>query len=300
MFDIIPNTISNDSVSLFLRNEISATVVADTQKTDFSAFEFLATDSSRLFFDVDTTAIAVQSSHIGFQGVALPFSTFAESMIFLIFLGCFFLFSIIFNREGVALTGNFRNIFSSGSRYHTSIYKEQITTTEIWGEVFLMLQSAVVFSIVLFVFSWDKGLSVMPQKYYYLFFAGAFLGLSAFLGLKYLIYKAIGSFMFTSEMNQWIGRYFWIVELLGILCFIPAMFFVYLQEYREVALIVLFGIFLASRLVVVVTLLIFFVKNKIGILYFIVYLCGVEIAPYLIIYKGAVSFQNIIGSIGLI
>lgn len=300
MFDILPDTIPVDSVSLYLRNEIPTEVVSDTLKTDFSAYEFLATDSTKLFFDIDTTAVASRLPNIGFEGLSLPFSTFAESMLFLVFLGCFLIFSIIFSREGTALMGNFRNIFSPASRHHTSIYKEQITTTEIWGEFFLILQSAVIFAIVLFVFSWDKGLSGMPQKYYYLFFLASFLGLSAFLGFKYSIYKTIGSFIFTSEMNQWIGRYFWIVELVGILSFIPAMFFVYLQEYKEIALIVLISIFLLSRLVVLISLLIFFVKSKIGFLYFFVYLCGVEIAPYLFIYKGAISFQNIIGSLGLI
>lgn len=299
MFDIIPDTITSDSLSFFLKKDTSA-VVSDTQKVDFSAFEYLTTDSSRLFFDIDTTAVAVQSSHSGFEGIPLPISTFTESVIFLIFLACFMLFSLVFSREGTALIGNFRNVFTSGSRRHTSIYKEQITTTEIWGELFLIFQAAAIFAIVLFVFSWDKGLSAMPQNYYYLFFGGAFLGMGVFFGLKYVIYKIIGSFVFASEMEQWIARYFWIVELLGVLSFFPAMFFVYLHEFREVALIVLLVIFFISRLVVLVTLLMFFVKHKIGFLYFIVYLCGVEIAPYLFLYKGAVSFMNIIGSIAFI
>lgn len=300
MFDTIPgNNIVADSVSFFLRNDIPVKVVADTQQADFPMFEYLATDSTKLFFDVNSTTLTTHFSQTGFQGVALPFSPFIGSVIFLIFLACFVIFSIVFAREGTALIGNFKNIFLFGNRHHTS-YKQQITTSEVWGEVFLILQSGIIFAIVLFVFSWDKGLSDMPQKSYFLFFVVALLLLAVFLGLKYVIYKAIGSFMWAKEMNRWIGRYFWIVELSGILSFFPAMFFVYIHEFREFVLVLLLVIFLAVRIVVITSLLMFFVKKKIGFFYFIVYLCGVEIAPYLFIYKGAVSFMNIIGSIALI
>jgi hypothetical protein len=42
-----------------------------------------------------------------------------------------------------------------------------------------------------------------------------------------------------------------------------------------------------------------FVKNKIGFLYFIVYLCGIEIMPYFLLYSGLISLITVVGSIVL-
>jgi hypothetical protein len=42
-----------------------------------------------------------------------------------------------------------------------------------------------------------------------------------------------------------------------------------------------------------------FVKNKIGFFYFIVYLCGIEIMPYFLLYSGLISLITVVGSIVL-
>jgi hypothetical protein len=46
----------------------------------------------------------------------------------------------------------------------------------------------------------------------------------------------------------------------------------------------------------VVEILNIFVKNKVGWFYFFVYLCGTEIAPYLLFYKGVLSLISIAGN----
>ena len=59
--------------------------------------------------------------------------------------------------------------------------------------------------------------------------------------------------------------------------------------------VVLF-LFFINRLLVIISVLNIFVKNKIGAVYFFSYLCGTEIAPYLLFYKGVVSIINIAGN----
>lgn len=295
MFQLFPDTTSLNTVPFFLKEPVIVSPNNTLQK-DFSTFEYLSTDSTRLFFETDTALTTViETSQTGFQGVPLPFPISAQTIVFFLFLLCFVLFAFVFKREGTAVMGNFYSIFSSGNRHRESIYKGQVTATETWGEVFLMFQAMTILSIILFAFSWNSGLAGMSLKNSLYFLGGAFVLLGLFFGLRFLMYKAIGSFMFSLHINAWIERYFWIVELMGVLSFLPAMFYVYVHEFASIALFVLFALFILSRLVIIVLLLIFFVKNKIGILYFIVYLCGVEIAPYLFVYRGAISIMNIIG-----
>lgn len=293
MFDTIPDIAPTDTLSFFLKRDVPS-VGVDAQPIDFSCIDFLKTDFAGILSDAGA---AVYPAFTGFAGTALPFSPLVQSIIFLLFLACLFVFSIVYRNEGNALVGNFKNIFSGANRRQTSIYKHQITTAEIWGEFFLIFQTVLILSVVIFIYLWDVQLSLLPLQTCALAFGGIFVGLALFLGFRFVLYKLIGGFLPGSEMKQWIARYFWIVELSGILIFIPALFFVYVREFQNVALLVLAGIFLLSRTVALITLLIFFVKNKIGILYFIAYLCAVEIVPYLFLYKGAVSLMSIIGSI---
>ena len=77
--------------------------------------------------------------------------------------------------------------------------------------------------------------------------------------------------------------------------FIPALFYIFTPQYRIISIAVLILLFIISRIGLIWEALSIFVKNRIGFLYFIVYLCAVEIAPYFLLYKGALSIMNIVG-----
>jgi hypothetical protein len=100
-----------------------------------------------------------------------------------------------------------------------------------------------------------------------------------------------------SDMKRWINRYYRLVELMGILLFLPTLFYVFMPELRnDIAMFFLF-IFIMSRIAILFGLLNIFVKNKIGGFYFFVYLCGTEIAPYILFYKGVLLFISLAGNI---
>lgn len=298
MFDPFFNTPA-DSVPFFLREDTLLCQPSGSAGTRFESFEYLRTDSVAIFFAPDTVSASSGLPVSGYEGVALPLPQFEGSVIFLVFAFCFLVFAFFFNREGAALRGNFKNILSFNNRRKGPIYKEQITATELWGELFLILQTILIAAIVTFTYLWDNELPVLSPRYYYLFFAGILLLLLLLMWLKYLVYKSIGTFFLHLEMDDWIDRYLWMVEMIGIVCFIPALIFVYLQEFRDFMLIVFVFVFFVSRLIIAGGILNIFVKNKIGFLYFIVYLCGVELVPYLLLYKGAVSLISIVGDIVL-
>lgn len=295
MIDTIPYL--TDSIPFFLeRKELVR--IPETVHPEFGGYFVFHTDSASIFL-AQNNALPVEKTapFLGNMGVALPFPQFELSIIFLLFLASLLLFAFVFSREGSALMGNFKNILSRGNR--SVSYKEQITTTEVWGEFFLVMQACLIISIVLFVYLWNNQLLFYAGNTHYYIFAGIFLLLGLFVGIKYLIYRTIGAFFLEKDMQNWIEKYFWILQLLGLVLFIPALFFVYLPEYRHIVLMVFLAVFAVSRLVIAFWVFSIFLKNKIGIIYFIVYLCGVEIAPYLLFYKGAISFVNFVGNIAI-
>ncbi len=242
MREFIPDTIQG-SVPFFLKAE-ELPLRPDSLPVNFGRYEFLPTDTHRIYFDVDSlAATGIHPFHAGIAGTAMPFSPWVESVIFLLFLICFVIFSLVFRREGVAFMGNFRNIITLGKRT-ASGYKEQVTTTEVWGEFFMIAQTILVITILLFTYSWDRGLSSFSLTEYFLFFAGVFSVLAALVGMKFLMYKTIGTFFLKNDIKNWTSRFFRLIEFVGVISFFPAVLYVYLHELRDIILIILLIVFL--------------------------------------------------------
>ncbi|MDO5523551.1 MAG: DUF4271 domain-containing protein [Bacteroidia bacterium] len=270
---------------------------SDSIGVGFSSFEHVPTDSTRLFFDVDTVAVVSSAEQMmpGFSGTLMPFSQTIQSVFFLFFALCFVILAFWFNREGPTLVANFKNIFSGGTRSR-SIFKEEITTSGAWSEVFLVFQTVLIAAIVVFVLSLNRDISGLPMEKAVFVFLAIFLGMLLFIVVKYMVYRLI-DYIFTEwGINEWTDKYFRVVELAGLLIFIPAMFFVFVPEYTRAALFLLIIIFFIITLVVFWNLLNIFARNKVGLLNYLLYLCAIEIVPFFLIYKGVVYLVNIAGN----
>ena len=226
----------------------------------------------------------------------MPFPPLIESFFSLILFTCFFLFSVAFRHESMELLVGLKNTVLFRNR-KTTIYSEQVSPFKIRGNFYLIFQTVLIISvIVLFFFLQNEWQVLAFQETFFLFF-GILLTASLLLGLKYLMYKMIGTFFLREEIGDWITRYFWIVKALGFLLFIPTIIYIYIGELRNFALITVVIIFFISRILIFAELLNIFVKNKIGFLYFFVYFCGTEIAPYILYFKGVFLLTKIVGSI---
>lgn len=290
---LIPDTIQ-DSLSFYLRAE-EQPVLKDPFYLNFGSYEYLPTNPQGVLFAPDSATFEMFSPTFGNEGLMFSFSPIVSGTLFLMFLLCFVLFSVIFSKEGVALSGNFSNIFSLGKRSSKG-FKEQVTTTEIWGEFFMIFQAILLYTIFSVTFLQEKVLLSFSLGSYISSFLGVFLVIAILLGLKYLIYKMIASFFLRNDINNWISRYFRLIELSGAVLFIPLFTYVFLPESRDILIIIIVIIFVSVRLIVIVELLNIFVKNKVGSFYFFVYLCGTEIAPYLLYYKGLQFIISILGN----
>lgn len=283
-----------DALPYYLKVEVEQAVPEPWQMS-FGQYDLFSTDSTRLFFDFEEgTTLSMQLLPTGSIGAAMPFSPWLHSIFFLLFLFSFMVFAFVFRWEGTALTGNFKSIFTLG-KHTSSVHKSQVTKTEAWGEFYLLFQTVLVFSILFFSWLWSNGLSTFSMGVQSLGFVGIFVALALLIYLKIMGYRLIGTFFLQDEMKGWTTYYSRIMEILGILFFLPAVFYVYLHEVRNIILIGLIVLFFISRLVIYIELLNIFVKNKIGLFYFFVYLCGTEIAPYLLLYKGVLFAITIAG-----
>ena len=292
-------TIVADTVPFYLlRDSASGAPRSHAEPLVFSGYKVIDTDSANISFKIDAASL---STSIGKQSLGLPGKPFGQSqfwgsIFFLLFASCIMLFALFFRREGQLLTRNFKNLIGFGNRNKT-VYKEQITTSEVWGEIFLFFQAVLLISMLIFTGLWNLGIDAQRLKTQFFLFGGILISLSFFLVVKYGIYRIMGFTLPELEMDHWSKKYLWAIEISGILSFCPSIFFIYLPAYREITLILLLVIIFVNYALILVNLLGIFVKNKIGFLYFIVYLCAVEIAPFFVLYKGVVSLINHAGSI---
>jgi len=274
--------------------------ISDSLLLRFSPFQVVPNDSAGFFFKPDASTLPMSSSVVdaAYAGIPRPFSQLESSIFFLFFVFCFLLFSLFYRSERKTLFANFKNLV--GFRERTaSVYKEQVTIREIWGELFLLLQTVLVFTMIFFVYFRNRGIAEMFQPNRWLLFLGIFLLLTVFIFFRYLVYYFLGIVFFPAKIKGWLEKYLQIVELMGILCFFPAFFYIFFPEVASIAFILLFVVFFISRIGVMIAVLSIFGKNKIGFLYFIVYLCGIEILPYFLLLTGLVSLITVVGNIGL-
>ena len=214
----------------------------------------------------------------------------------LLLLLCFLLFSIVFWHESIQLTAGIKKnaLFRNPK---AAVYSEEVSSFKIRGNVYLIFQAALIISILLSLFIWQDQWNLLTFYESSLLFLGVAVAVILLLGLKFLMYKLIGLFFLPDEMDGYITRYFWTIKSLGFLLFFPTVIYIFAGELREFVFIVAVVVFFISRFLLFAYLLDIFVKRKVGLLYFFVYFCGTEIAPYILYVKGVLLLTTIVGNI---
>ena len=273
-----------DSIPFFLKKEI-VTSIDSIPENEFLSYQFLSLDSTKIFYKVDT--INQQAFISGIEGLVRPFMQQFGSVLFLAFTLLFVLSALVFRTSGHALFSNFNYIFTFGSRNKNS-YSQQITTSDIWTNLFCVFQALVIYSILFFDLTLERT-SLFSNWYdYIVLFSQIFVVISLFILGKYILYKLMGVMFSNTKTNGLIDVYLWVICLTGILSFIPIVAYIYIPEMKTYVLFFLLAVFIVGRITVFIKSFSFFVKSHIGILYFFVYLCGVEIMPYMLLYKAIV------------
>lgn len=292
MFQFILHTVP-DSI-LFSAQGKTVLQSDDLAKEFQSPHQLIGLDSSCLFFQQETkTVIDRKSVENEYDGVVRDFSKSEISILLIIVFACFVVFSFIFRFSYKSITQSL-HYFIPTKNPRINVYKEQITTSEIWGKFFLIFQALLFLSIVVCSYLFYQLQGSFFSDDYWMLLAGVYLIICLFFIVKYLLYKVTGALLFSSSFDDFIAHWLWLEGGGGIIYFIPILVHISLHQFGVLPLILVFATFFISRVFIYIKILGIFVKNKIDFLSFIVYLCSIEIAPFLVLYKGVVLLLNYI------
>ena len=278
----------SDTIPFFLKKEVIASL--DTiPENEFISYQFLPLDSTNVFYDVSAFngSLNYESFFSGLPVMARSFMHQYGSFVFLIFTICFVLSSIVLTNSRQTLLNNFRYLFTL-SNQNKNIYKDQITTSEVWGHIFFVLQTIIIYSILFFAITLNQSSLSLHSYENLLLFALINVGILLFIFTKLAVYKMMMAVFSDTKTNSLIDTYLSVIYQTGIFSFLPIFLYIYIEEVRPYALILIILIFILARLIIFTKTYSFFIKSHIGFLYFFVYLCGVEIMPYFLVYKAII------------
>lgn len=267
---------------------IDSTQIKKLEKDSILGHElyYIVKDSSSIYFSREDLAVQYETKlyedQDGYDGIKKPYTLEKDDGVFASLLICFILFVSLY-KGGVAFLKKSSHILF-GSLSNSNLANET-TTSDFWFNFFLLFQTVLLTSIILF----DLFLEVdrYPILHHSFFTISLFmLTISAFLAIKYFIYNILGYFFNSKEkIKVWLKCYFLILEILGITAFIPVLMLVYSQNFHQELLIVLLILFILSQLILFYRLTVFFLNDNVNLLFLIAYLCSVEIIPYIILYR---------------
>lgn len=293
MFDSIFH-INTDTVPFYISKGV---VPIDTFRTSFVPFDNIPTTEQKFFFDASANVDNAIAEHFAgsFAGLPIGISSSIQNTLFIAFACCFILLSVLTRKDGSLFATNYKglNSFASKSR---SAFKEQITISTVWINLFLVFQTILVSSIIITMILWQKGgeMSLSNDNIYKLI-GYVFGGVLFFVLFKYLLYRLINYTFPDWKLDEWISQYFIVIGAIGLAIFFPALFLTFTPEYFSVSLWSLIAVVAVILFFYYKNLLIIFVKNNIGLLNYFLYLCAIEIVPLVMIYKGGIILANIVG-----
>ena len=276
-----------DSIPFVLRKE--AIVNADTiPANDFFSYQYLPLDSSQLFYEIE--AINKEIISPGLEALVRPFMQQFGSVLFLVFTFLFVLSALFFFNSRQVLFNNFANIVAIGSSKKKN-YSEQITLSDVWSNLFGVFLAFFIYSILFCDLALQYSNLFFNSYDYLVLFLQIFVGVALFALAKYLFYKLMGGVFSKSKTNILTNAYLRVLNLTGTLSFIPIVVYFYIPQTKMYVLFFLLAVFIMGRIAVFTKSYTFFIKAHIGILYFFVYLCALEIMPYFLLYKAIVLFR---------
>ena len=227
----------------------------------------------------------------GFEGIPKIENPSQNDGIFLILLCCFILVATSF-RRGIKL---FSQPFSASknNRNRTDM-ADNSTIIESRLRFILLAQTFVMEGIALrFLIHYLK-----PELTYIGYFkeilCAAVLA-TLYYNFQQSAYRILGSIFTESGITkQWIDNHASINLLLGIILFPIIFCMIYLSGFLNIGLLLVTISYILSRIIFIYKGIKIFLRDVYGILYFILYLCALEIMPLFLIYKGVILIYQFV------
>lgn len=226
----------------------------------------------------------------GHEGIVRTFSLENEDGVLVLLLLCFLFFTRIYKGGAEFFEENSRLLFSN--RKNPNLFTET-TITEFWFNFSLLFQFVVLTSIV----SYD----LLMECYQYRLPQNSFITILLFIAvialfilLKLLFYRFLCYVFDLGEYRKMLQRiYIIILEMMSMIAFLPTLMLVYSQNLHTILIFFFIGLFILSRIVLFYRIIVFFLRQHVNLLFLIVYLCNVEIIPYIILYNVLIYLYDI-------
>ncbi len=219
--------------------------------------------------------------------------TLLSNLVFVLFLICFFLSSLVFRHREKMLSSMLNDLFRENDR--KSIFFGT-NGNDLYHKLFLCFQSVILLSVFVYCCFFTPYQAPAPSfSQAVTLLGGSILLLAAFLLCKRVFYMLAGVVFFSKEsLKQWIDTYISLICLSGILLFIPVLLMFYIENAYYFCLYFVFFYLFSLIIVIIYKTYILFFKGRGLLLYLFLYLCAQEIVPLFLLYKGFIYFFNVV------
>ena len=214
----------------------------------------------------------------------IPFSTFSNSWISLLIVICFLFVTSSYQASNHFLKTLFSEIFEEKQR-HRSFQKSTLAAVRL--KVAFLVMTFVIEGLALYVV-FEKMSSSRITPISSLLIVGGFAILFSLLYIIWFLFGNFIGFVF-SEKNKtsiWLSSLTNIIILRGLALFIPVLVAIYHPIPLNTFITVTVSVYLATRLLFIFSGIKIFFSDFYSLIYGVLYLCTLEIAPLLAIYKG--------------
>jgi len=243
---------------------------------------------SAIIENIETTsADSIFMSMIELKNSPLAIKSDAANWGFILFFICFFIIVSIIGNRNKFLLSMFSGLYRNKDR-HNLFYNT--VTHETLNKIFLSLQTIFLLSIIIYCYAIHENyLSVTTFTQMLLFLGKCSFILIIFFFYKFLSYMIIGAIFFKKEtVIQWNDDFFSLISLNGIFLFFPALILFYVEQVYNYCIFFLVFYLIFNLFFIFYKIYVLFFQGKQRLLYFILYLCTLEIIPLYLVYCGFV------------
>jgi len=233
----------------------------------------------------------------GYIGIRVNEYQLVNDTVFAIVLTLFICFSLVFNFHIRQFTKMIKNVVQIKQRQ--SLF--EITFGNIKGSenifhTFMIFQALLLCS--LFLFNWGVKGNLLPTYSLPLVLGSIgviFLVVVLFYFFKQGIYALFGwTFMPQEHIRLWRSNYFASIELWGISLYLPVILAFFCDIKPIISSLLFLFLYVLCRFVIFYKFIRIFQIKRDGFLLFFLYLCGQEIMPLFIAFKGIEYLYNFI------
>ncbi len=212
----------------------------------------------------------------GVAGDPVPYTIASDNLITSVLLICFAFAAIAIAKGGNFLQRQIKNFFRT-PREGTTVITE--TSGELRFQLFLVVQTCLIFAIIFFFFSRDfVGESFSIAHYQILgLFTGAF---ALYFCIKMLLYATVDWVFFDKKKNeQWMKAFLFLSSIEGIALYPAVLLLAYFNLSINATVIYAIIIVIIAKLLAFYKTYIIFFKRSGAILQSFLYFCALELMP---------------------